>query len=295
MIYYFVPDADIFGGVKVACQFVELLNAAGARAVVVLPEGAGAPAWFRTTAPFIDAADASARLRASDWLMFSFPPHYRALAHLPGRRVCHCQGTDPALDPVFADSDVLVLTGWAQATAHLRERFGREAVDVGISVSAGFFFDGGEKLDNLAAYMPRRGLRTALRCIAANPGVDFVPIDGLAEADVARVLKRAGIYLATAEGEWFGLPALEAMAAGCLVLSVPVRGGMEYLHDNDNCLMAQPAEMAARLEFISRPAQAVARARLRLNAVATAGAYRLAAQGRRLRRLLATSLRELAE
>ncbi len=292
MIYYFLPDVGIYGGVKVACQFVEILNAAGGRATVVLP-GTVAPRWFATSAPFVSFDDAARRLGRSDWIMFSFPAHYQMLRHLPGRRVCHCQGTDPALDPVFADPAVLILTGWAQAEAHVRARFGRATVDVGISIADGFFFDGAEKLDNVVAYMPRRGLGAVLRCIARNSRVDFVPIDGRDEADVARLLKRAGIFLATAEGEWFGLPALEAMAAGCVVLSVPVRGGMEYLRDGENCLLAAPSAMAGRLEAICRPSQATARARLRLNAVATAVGSRRAEQERRLQHLLASSLSEL--
>lgn len=38
MLYYFVPDTTIFGGIKVAYQFVDALNALGVAAVIASPE-----------------------------------------------------------------------------------------------------------------------------------------------------------------------------------------------------------------------------------------------------------------
>ena len=48
MIYYFLPNADKYGGVKVGCQLVDALNQLGLSAVVVTPDGR-APDWFRWT------------------------------------------------------------------------------------------------------------------------------------------------------------------------------------------------------------------------------------------------------
>ena len=53
MIYYFLPDPGIHGGIKVACQFVDFLKRLDADAVAVLPHGA-APGWFQSTTPIID-------------------------------------------------------------------------------------------------------------------------------------------------------------------------------------------------------------------------------------------------
>ena len=64
------------------------------------------------------------------------------------------------------------------------------------------------------------------------------------------------------------------MAAGCLVLSVPVLGGMDYLRDGDNCLVADPGEMPERLRWIAAPENARLRERIRHRARATAGPYR---------------------
>ena len=292
MLYYFLPGAGIFGGVKVACQFVDLLGSLGIRAAVALP-GAQAPQWFASRAAVLDDAEVLRRLDSSDWLMITWPPDYQRLRDTHARLVCHCQGTDDRMDVIFADPAVPILTCWEQAARYARERFGREIIHVGIAISDCFYFDGCRKEDNLVAYMPRRGFPTVRECIRSNPDLDFLPLDGLAEVEVGRRLKRAGVFLATALGEQFGLPAVEAMAAGCVVLSVPVKGGMEYLRDGDNCLVVDPEEMPTRLCWITRSENAILRAQLRARALATAQQYRLGCQRRRLADLLTGELRWL--
>jgi glycosyltransferase involved in cell wall biosynthesis len=288
LIYYFLPGAGIYGGVKVACQFSELLCSVGVATTTVLP-GGDAPQWFRSQAPVISESEAIDRLTADDVKMITWPPDYQRLKNLTGSMVCHCQGTDPLMDEIFADGEVPILSCWQQARDYVHEHFDRTTIDVGMSISDCFFFDGCVKDDLLVAYMPRRGFPWVRRCfreIPAAAGLEFVAIDGLGEAEVAKILKRAGIFLATAVGEQFGLPALEAMAAGCLVLSVPVRGGMEYLDSGANCLVVEPERLARELGEITRPEKAGLRAVLRSRAVATAMAYRRPPQRRRLAELV---------
>ena len=295
MIYYFLPDSGHFGGVKVACQFVETLNTLGIPAVICMRD-ASAPQWFTGRFAVLSEAIAVDRITEHDIVMITWPPDHRRLAHLPGRRVCHAQGTDPLMDPIFADPDFLILTCWDQATDYVRTKHGREPIQVGISVSECFYFDGEPivpplKLDNRVAYMPRRGFRILLRCLLRVRNLDFHPIDGLAEAEVARRLRRSGVFLASAVGEQFGLPALEAMAAGCVVVSVPVKGGVEYLRHGDNCLVVEPEDLPDVLDWLAHPSQAGERLRLRHRAAATGLAYRPQVQRERLRRLLASGVR----
>ena len=292
MLYYVLPYAGIAGGVKAACQFVDLVASLGVRAAVALP-GGRAPQWFTSRAAILDEDEVLRSLNSSDWLMITWPPDYQRLRERGARLVNHCQGTDDRMDVIFADREVPILTCWDQAARYVQEKFGRRTVEVGYSISDCFYFNGERKEDTLLAYMPRRGFPIVRRCIRSNPELEFVPLDGLDEKEVARNLKRAGVFLATAVGEQFGLPALEAMAAGCVVLSVPVKGGMEYLHDGDNCAVVEPAQMPDRLRWISRPEQASLRAQLRTRAVATAHRYRLDRQRRHLANLLRGELRWL--
>jgi hypothetical protein len=293
VIYSFLPEAGIFGGVKFGFRLVEMLNEVGAPAVVVLPDGR-APRWLATHAPIVAEADALPCLREEDWRMITWPPDHRRLAGLPGRFVNHCQGTDPGMDPILADPEVRVLTCWEQSAQWLRERFGREPIEIGIHVPTAFFPRGERKRDLQVAYMPRRGNDLARRCMRVVPQLDYIPIDGCHEREVARRLRGAGIFLATAVGEEFGLPALEAMAAGCVVVSVPVKGGMEFLRDGENCVVATPEDLADRLDWIARPENARRRALVRQRAVATALRYRPSVQRRRLAELVAGPLADFA-
>ncbi len=290
MIYYFLPGSARAGGVKVACQFISMLIKLGARAVMVLPEGI-APQWFASNVPVVSEEQASANIGPQDWIMITWPPDHQRLQQWPGRMVNHCQGTDPLMDPIFADTRIPILTCWAQAAEYVRGKFGRPTIDVGISISPCFYYDGTIKSERRVAYMPRRGAEIAETCIESCQGLDFRYIDGLDETEVASRLKQAGVYLATSVGEQFGLPALEAMAAGCVVISVPVKGGTEYLRDGENCLMVTADSMAERLRWVMAPERAQLRWRLRRNAVATAVEYRMSKQ---LRKLAALRDAELA-
>lgn len=291
MIYYFLPDSGKFGGVKVGCQLVDYLNRLGLRAIVVTPDGS-APDWFHGSFAVLPEVAAMARITAQDYMVITWPPDHRRLAHLPARKVCHAQGTDPLMDPLFADPDYLLLTCWQQAADYVRDNHGRVTTDVGISISEAFFQGAQIKRGNQVAYMPRRGHRLTTPAIRRCRDLDFIAIDELPESGVASSLNQAGYFLATALGEQFGLPALEAMAAGCVVLSVPVRGGMEYLRDGDNCLLVEPDEIASRLHWISRPEQVKLKVQIAQRARATAADYHPQRHLKRLHGALSAGLRE---
>jgi glycosyltransferase involved in cell wall biosynthesis len=283
---YFLPGTGIYGGIKVGFQFCELLDRLGAPIVIATPDG-DAPQWFRSSVPVMSHSDALAMLTPQDTILFSLPHDYEWLAASGHRLVFHCQGTDPLIDPVIADPEVLLLSCWQQAADYVREHTGRQTVEVGISIADGFFFRAAErKSESVVATMPRRGAELIEQARQCCPQLQFAAIDGNTESDVARQMRQAGYFLATAEGEWFGLPALEAMAAGCVVLSVAVIGGVEYLRHGDNAMVCARSELATTLAALSEESQRGIRMRMRNAAVATARGYRAAVQQRRLATLL---------
>ncbi|MCF8043814.1 MAG: glycosyltransferase [Desulfarculaceae bacterium] len=293
MIYYFLPTASIAGGVKVGFQFMETLISLGARGVVATP-GGDAPQWFACSVPVVDRGEALERITPQDWAVINWPRDLDDLAASGARLICHVQGV-PTMERVFSHPGMLYLTCWEQADRHLQQNFGRETIPVGISVSQCFFGPGEVTLDNEAAYMPRRGLDIATKAAHILKMLNWRPMDGLDEPQVCRYLQRAGVYLATAVGEQFGLPSLEAMAAGCLVASVPVKGGMEYLRDGYNCLVDEPERLIPRLKDMMHPSRAGQRELMRLRARATAYDYHPYALKRRLAHLLRGPLRELID
>ena len=56
--------------------------------------------------------------------------------------------------------------------------------------------------------------------------------------------------MALSENEWFGLPALEAMAAGCLVVSPKTIGGGEYLNHEVNSYIEKVEELSERMSHL---------------------------------------------
>jgi glycosyltransferase involved in cell wall biosynthesis len=179
---------------------------------------------------------------------------------------------------------VWVLTCWKQATEYARAHGVRDPLETGISIAPCFAYTGEPKYEYAAAYMPRRGAKLCNTVRSMYSTLRYFAIEGMNEDEVARVMKHSSIYLATAEHEGFGLTALEAMSAGCVVVSVPVVGGMEYLNNGINCRVAGPQDFAAVVGELLQERSAVMRFRMRQAAVATARRYTI---GRMMQRLSA--------
>lgn len=284
MIYYLLPGAGVFGGIKVGYQFVDALNDLGVPAVAASP-GARAAQWFDSRAAVVDRDEVLHSWRSDDVAVFSLPQDYDVLRPVVDRLVFHCQGTDPLIDPVLLDQSVPVLTCWDQARDYAAAH-GRVSHDVGIAVAPAFHYAGEPKRPGSAVFLSRRGAEVAAPVLHDVPDVRGRALDGLTEAGLAGELKSAAMFLATARGEWFGLPALEAMAAGCLVLSVPVVGGMEYLQDGENSVVGEEPYLRERLLALLAEGGPLPGQRLRLAGMATAHRYSVARHRERLARSL---------
>ena len=84
------------------------------------------------------------------------------------------------------------------------------------------------------AYMPRRRAHDAAQVLALLrlrgilQGWEVVAIDRRTEAEAADLLRTSQIFLSFSEQEGFGLPPLEALACGCLVVGYHGFGGREF-------------------------------------------------------------------
>lgn len=289
MNYYFLPGSGIYGGIKVGYQFAMLIDSLGAPCIMVTPDGR-APSWFHTDCLTISEDEAVQQLADSDTILFSFPYDYERLSEYSSNLVFHCQGTDPVIDPIILNHDIKVLTCWRQAADYVMSVSGRASINVGISISDAFYNIDTQKTSGTVSYMPRRGNDLVLSCREMNKNLKFTPIDNMPEDQVAAILLHSEYYLATSVNEWFGLPALEAMAAGCVVLSVPTIGGTDYLIDNINSRVVEPDELARTLYNIASETSDNYRDQLREHARITASTYRLDNQYQVVAGLLDNSL-----
>jgi hypothetical protein len=242
LIFYFLPEPTIHGGIKVGFQFAAMLSELGLEIVVVTPNGA-APQWFTTRVPVTRREKVVSMLSPKDRVIFSLPQDYEILKELPAKSIFHCQGTDPAIIPVLMDQEVEILTCWTQAN-DFASKFSRDSVDVGISISSEFFYSGKIKTSQSFATMPRRGNLPFPEKL--KPFNEY-RIDRMNESMTAKILQKASGFLALSENEWFGLPALEAMAAGCIVVSPSTVGGNEYLISGENCFIESSENLSTRM------------------------------------------------
>jgi glycosyltransferase involved in cell wall biosynthesis len=278
MLFYFLPEPTIHGGIKVGFQFAALLRQLGIDTVMVTPNGS-APTWFASQVPVLRREKVFPKLTRNDQVMFSLPHDYKILKNTKASLIFHCQGTDEAIVPIVLDESVELLTCWNQAS-EFTGGFGRQSVNVGISISREFFYSGQLKQLGSYAVMPRRGSLFFPEKLAS---FTQIPITGLNEQDVSEILKRASAFLALSEDEWFGLPALEAMAAGCLVISPKTIGGIEYLNDGKNCFIESVEHLSERLSLLLN--NEITYRDLRHEAMKTAAQYHPRAQFHHLEKI----------
>jgi glycosyltransferase involved in cell wall biosynthesis len=84
----------------------------------------------------------------------------------------------------------------------------------------------------------------------SNCEFELVIVDGLTEAALAMEYQKADIFFATGYPEGFGLPPLEAMACGCVVVGFSGGGGLEYMEDGKNSLVADDGDVATASKYI---------------------------------------------
>ncbi|KFC18713.1 glycosyltransferase [Chryseobacterium sp. FH1] len=87
------------------------------------------------------------------------------------------------------------------------------------------------------AYMPRKlgeDVEQVINILKIRNNINgwtFVEIDNLEETQVAQILKESFIFLSFNHREGFGLPPVEAMASGCVVIGYEGGAGKEYFKD----------------------------------------------------------------
>jgi glycosyltransferase involved in cell wall biosynthesis len=87
------------------------------------------------------------------------------------------------------------------------------------------------------------------------------------EREMAEFYGRCDLFVFSSRGEGFGLPALEAMACGCAVVTTDSGGVRQFARDGQNCLMPPPNDPPA----LARAVEALVKDASRRRALADAG------------------------
>ncbi|MDX2020324.1 MAG: glycosyltransferase [Deltaproteobacteria bacterium] len=302
-ILYLCPAvAEPRGGIRTIYHHVESLVASGREAAVVHFEAGFRPTWFASSAPVMDASG-NFDLRDTDTLVFpeDFGAALAALREVPLRKVVFCQNhyhvfeilehnahyRDFGVERILASTNIIA--AFCQRVFGLPTDVVPYALDLNRLTPA----PGQRQLQ--IAYMPRKGpwnLRIARGILHHErpdlSGVPWVPIEGKSESETAALLQSSDVYLSTSLREGFGLPPLEAMACGAVVVGFTGGGGNEYARpDNgvwvpDEDPMALAAALARTLDQLQQnPTQLDP---LRAQAVQMAQTFTLERQKRELLR-----------
>ena len=238
-ILYLAPDhTEPSGGVRTIYRHVELLTDAGLDAAV-WHYGAGfACEWFPTKAPVVTGPTHA--MGAGDLLVV---PEVFVLAGVdpaPGcRKVIYNQNHFYTFDNAPADGYVdwqPLPSVWTssrtsqEVLARLHPRLPVRIVPYSVDHD---LFAPAQRRERKVAWMPRkRGREGALlgALFAADErfaDVTLISIDGRTEAETAAELATTSVFVALGHEEGFGLPIVEALAAGCAVVGYAAGGGAE--------------------------------------------------------------------
>ena len=234
MHYYLLPSTDVYGGVKKGFNAADLLTRSGHPCVVATP-GAERPTWFPNEAEVIDRDELAGRCRRDDTVLFSWPPDAKVVLELrAGRKIVHMQGANTEGDrQLFREKKLRFISHGLHMTQQLLLH-GRIAPYVPLGIRDVFRWRDEEKAGRSVGLMSRKGSRWVNRIRKALPrDATLHVLEGLTEDQVAEALKRCDVFVPISEHEAFGLPPLEAMAAGCCVVGFPGDGGFEFMRHGE--------------------------------------------------------------
>ena len=235
-------DNNKIGGVRQVYRHVDVLNQLGYDAAVIHPTKGFRCSWFQNDTKTIGFEELS--LDENDYLVL--PELDQDVPTFPGSDKCK----------------VIVLAqnpwGFLRGFGGLRTLFDfyRDRVSAVICVSEHsrkylqallpslkvhrirYSFDKppfsfGTAKERLIAFMPRRRSQEmdtilyTLQHTGCFKGWNVVPIMDCPEEQVADVMRRASVFMASGAMEGFGMPAAEAMASGCVVVGWHGYGGEE--------------------------------------------------------------------
>jgi hypothetical protein len=252
------------GGVRTVYHHVYHLVQSGFDATVVHFKPEFKIEWFSNEVPVTDGSR-DFDVMPQDWIVV--PDDLMAALEAFRRVCCHkavlCQGHFHTFHHLPTEKSwwdygvEKILVTSTEIQNFVRHVFKIKGVYIPLAIDHNLFYPDPAIRRLQIAYMPRKGSwnirlvrgmlwhrRPDLRSIP------WIPIDNMSEKEVARTLQQSSHFISTSFREGFGLPPVEAMACGCLVVGFAGGGGREYatnkngfwVPDEDAMALAQTLE-----------------------------------------------------
>jgi len=256
-IYFLCPDvAEATGGVTKIYEFALALSSAGYSVAVVHQDPGYRPSWISINVRIVDAKNTVVGL--NDLLVV---PEFmsKLLSQLSGcaKVVLNQNSFSPGLIGSY-DEDVCAIISTSEYISRQAAFCYPEKKNFSIKLGYdhNIFRISESNKKRQIAYMPRRrsgdsrNILQALERRGSLKGWSVTAIDKLSFHQVAGVLRESMIFLSFSQREGFGLPPLEAMASGCLVVGFHGIGGAEFfdqsycypIPEDDICLFQETLE-----------------------------------------------------
>ncbi len=241
-ILYITHDSHApSGGVKTIYSHVSHLVKNGYPAFVVHNQAGFKLPWLECDVPILYSAGKDFQLSPKDIIVI--PEDYRAaldaLREINIKKYIFCQNhfyifKGLRKDTTWADLGIDVFCSSEIISKFLQSVFDYDGLPViHCAIHLDLFKPRKKKLQ--IAYMPRKRpaemdfIRNLFdRLYKQYKEVPWICIDKVNEAKVAQILSESAIFLSTSLYEGFGLPPIEAMACGCVVVGFHGGGGLEY-------------------------------------------------------------------
>ncbi|NVO05050.1 MAG: glycosyltransferase [Rhodoferax sp.] len=287
-IYYCTRRGANSGGEAVNEDHVVALRELGYRAYLFYIEDTPI-GHFASRAPVLRAGSSMA-FAPRDVIVMPEPwkLHIDGFAPINVKKVMHCQNPYYLFNGVDDVSQIAqkgisaVITCSDYTTGLLRRAGYAGALQTVQPALSSLFKDSAPKKLQIA-YMPRKrefetsfvkGLFKSLYPELA--GIPWVPIHNMSLADCARTLDESAVFSAFSYIEGLGLPPLEAMASGCVVVGFNGLGGADYATPHNGFWINEGDHMGfahALAEGLRAAAQPQWRGAILQSAKATAARY----------------------
>ena len=236
------------GGIRKLYRSVDILNDAGLQAAIVHKQPGFRCTWFDHRTRVIS----SSRAVVSQRDVIVVPEIYgRSICNLPKgiRQIIFNQGAYLMLDALISEPSsaapyidnpdlAAVLVVSEDSAAVVKYAFpGVQVRRIRHGIDPAIYHPPADPKNRRIAYMPRRRAHETaqvldlLKLRGVLDGWEVIAIDRRSEAEVADLLRTTQIFLSFSQREGFGLPPVEALACGCLVVGYHGFGGREFFRE----------------------------------------------------------------
>ena len=228
------------GGIRTLYRHVDMLCAAGFDAAIVHGDPNFRLQWFEHNTP---VEGLHTDFHPDDWIVF--PEDYIAMMEFFKDVSCNkavfCQNHFYIFEALpyqvsWQDFGIThVLCSSREIQKYIHQVFGLSSHLIPYCINHDIFVPSDQDRGLTVSYMPRKGQVHLKQMIQSMwfqypqlRDIQWIGIDGYAEHEVVSILQRSAVFVSTTYREGFGLPPIEAMACGAIVVGFTAGGGRDF-------------------------------------------------------------------